>query len=176
MDQDVATDTVVTLDAVVTFTVSTPLFNGLDPAERAEVARIMEVQRRTVGEAVFHEGEPGDAWYVVFEGRARVLKMTRGGEREIAVLERGACFGEIAILDGETRSATVRADGPLTVFCFRRARFQQLLDQGSLGAYKLVLEIARMLAQRHRRLTHQVAELSAKSGPGGQASQYQTSE
>jgi CRP/FNR family transcriptional regulator, cyclic AMP receptor protein len=184
-------DQPISLDTVVNFLVSTPLFDGLDPAERAEVVRIMEVRRLTDGEEVFHEGDPGDAWYVIFEGQARVLKEADTGAWEIRVMERGTCFGEMAILDREARSATVLAMGPLTAFRFRRQRFEQLLDQGSLGAYKLVLGMARMLSQRHRQLTQQLSELTshnepvaARAGaPGLQASdahtavaQYQISE
>jgi CRP/FNR family transcriptional regulator, cyclic AMP receptor protein len=152
-------DQTISLDTVVSFLVSTPFFDSLDPAERAEVVRIMEVQRLTDGEEVFHEGDPGDAWYVILEGEARVLKDAAGGARELAVLERGACFGEMAIIDGEGRSATVQARGPLTVFRFRRPRFDQLLDQGSLGAYKLILAMARMLSQRQRQITKDFLEL-----------------
>jgi len=174
MAQPHSSDTVVTLEAIVTFVVTTPLFEDLDPAERAEVVRIVEVQRLTDGEDVFHEGDPGDAWFVIFDGNARVLKQTGSEYREIATLERGACFGEIAMLDSQARSATVRADGPLTVLRFRRSRFEELLEQGSLGAYKLVLSIARVLSQRHRRLTQQVAQLSPANA--GSTSRFQISE
>jgi len=150
-------DQPISLDTVVSLLVATPLFSSLDAAERAEVARIMEVQRLTDGEAVFHEGDSGDAWYVIYEGRAEVLR----GDWQIRTLDAGAAFGELAILDGQVRSATIRAHGPLTVFRFRRSRFEQLLDNGSLGAYKLVLAMARMLAGHHRELTQRLAEVSA---------------
>lgn len=166
-------DQTISLDTVVAFLVSIPFFDKLDPAERAEVVRIMEVQRLTDGEEVFHEGDPGDAWYVILEGEARVLKDTDGGEKELAVLKRGACVGEMAILDGEGRSATVQAIGPLTLLSFRRSRFEQLLELGSLGAYKLILAMARMLSQRHRRLTARLSKLASK---GDSIAEYQISE
>lgn len=149
----------ISLEGVVSFLVSTPLFDALDPAERADVVRIMEVKQLREGEKVFEEGDPGDAWYVISEGTARVLKKGDAGTREIAMLKRGECFGEIAILDGAARSATVEAASALTLFRFRRARFEDLLDQGSLGAYKLVVAMARVLSQRQRELTRQLAEL-----------------
>ena len=158
-------DQPISLETVVSFLVATPLFDGLDAAERAEVVRIMEVERLTDGEAVFQEGDPGDAWYVIFEGRASVMKSAADGAWKIRVMERGECFGEMAILDGHPRSATVRADGPLTVFRFRRTRFDQLLEQGSLGAYKLVLGMARMLSQRHRELTHALSNATSGREP-----------
>jgi CRP-like cAMP-binding protein len=159
----------ISLESVVGFLVSTPLFDGLDPAERADVVRIMEVKRLREGEKVFQEGDPGDAWYVISEGTARVVKEGAGGAREIARLTRGECFGEMAILDGSARSATVEASGDLTLFRFRRARFEDLLEQGSLGAYKLVVAMARVLSQRQRELTRQLAELTeqkADRAPG----------
>jgi CRP/FNR family transcriptional regulator, cyclic AMP receptor protein len=163
----------ISLDTIVGFLVSTPFFDRLDPAERAEVVRIMEVQRLTDGEEVFHEGDAGDAWCVILEGEARVLKDAEGGMKELAVLKRGACVGEMAILDGEGRSATVKAVGPLTLLRFRRSRFEQLLNLGSLGAYKLVLAMARMLSQRHRRLTARLSTLASK---GDSIAEYQISE
>lgn len=167
---------VISLDTVISFLVSTPFFDTLDPAERAEVVRIMEVQRLTDGEEVFHQGDPGDAWYVILEGEARVLHDAGDGSaQELAVLKRGACFGEMAILDREGRAATVQAIGPLTVFRFRRSRFEQLLDQGSLGAYKLVLAMARTLSQRLRRLNTQISELMSQgelaAGADGRSSE-----
>lgn len=149
----------ISLDDVVGFLVAIPLFSGLDPAERADVVRILEITRLRKGETVFQERDAGDAWYVISEGTATVIKRSEGGDREIARLGRGECFGEMAILDGSARSATVTAASDLTLFRFRRARFEDLLDQGSLGAYKLVLAMARTLSQRQRDLTRQVAEM-----------------
>src|SRR4051812_25910943 len=110
----------ISLESVINFLVATPLFQELDAAERGDVARIMEVQRLTQGEEVFREGDDGDAWYVVFEGTANVVKNSPSGATQIAALGPGSCFGEMAILDGMARSATIVADGALTVFRFRR--------------------------------------------------------
>jgi len=153
-------DQPLSFETVISFLVATPLFDGLDAAERAEVVRIMEVQRFRNDQEIFHEGDTGDAWYVIFEGRAEVVKERQaGGSTRIALLRAGSCFGEMAILDGQPRSATVRAAGPLTLFRFARSRFDDLLDQGSLGAFKLVASMARTLSQRQRQLTQHVSEL-----------------
>jgi CRP/FNR family transcriptional regulator, cyclic AMP receptor protein len=106
-------DPSISLDTVIGFLVATPLFDRLDAAERAEVVRIMDVQRLAKGEEVFHEGDAGDAWYVIFDGRVEVTKEMPSGQTRIAVLRGGTCFGEMAILDGLARSATVRALEPL---------------------------------------------------------------
>jgi CRP/FNR family cyclic AMP-dependent transcriptional regulator len=155
-------DQLISLDAVIGFLVATPLFNALDAHERAEVVGIMEVEHYDAGADVFHEGDSGDAWYVIFEGRATVVKDTSSGSDTIATLRAGSCFGEMAILDGNARSATIRAEDPLTVFRFSRVRFDELLDEGSLGAYKLVAAMARTLSQRQRQLTRHMANLMEK--------------
>jgi CRP-like cAMP-binding protein len=161
-------DQPISLDKVIGFLDATPLFSDLDAAERGEVVRIMEVQRLQKGEQIFREGDAGDAWYVIFEGKARVLKDSGGAPTAIATLGPGDAFGEMAILDGLARSASVEAAGPLTMFRFRRERFQELLDQGSLGAFKLVAGMARTLSRRQRQLTEHLSELmeSSKGGRG----------
>jgi CRP-like cAMP-binding protein len=156
-------DQSISLESVVAFLMSVPLFERLDSAELAEITRIMEVRRLIEGEEVFHEGEAGDAWYVVYQGQVQVLEEAEGHLREIAAIGRGGAFGEMATLDRGPRSATVRAREPLTLFRFREARFSELLDEGSLAAYKLVLAMARMLSLRHRELTRQLSESPSRT-------------
>jgi CRP-like cAMP-binding protein len=158
----------ISLDDVVTFLVTSPLFADLDAVERSEVVRILEIQRLQQGEEMFQEGDDGDSWYVIYEGQVEVVTgSASGAEHRLAVLEAGSSFGEMAMLDRSPRSATVRALGPLTVFRFRRPRFEELLADGSLGAYKLVLTMAREMSGRLRRLTGQVSELMGKTQSGG---------
>jgi len=160
-------DQPISLDAVIAFLVASPLFRDLDAEERADVVRIMEIQRLQKGEEVFHEGDAGDSWYVIYEGQVEVTTASSSGdERPLSVLDTGSGFGEMAMLDGSPRSATVRATGPLTLFRFRRPRFDELLGDGSLGAYKLVLAMAKEMSLRLRRLTRQVAERMGNSSSG----------
>ncbi len=173
-------DQPISLDAVIAFLVASPLFRDLDAEERADVVRIMEIQRLQNGEEVFHEGDPGDSWYVIYEGQVEVVTSTSSGaERPLSALDVGAGFGEMAMLDGSPRSATVRATAPLTLFRFRRPGMEELLEDGSLGAYKLVLAMAKEMSRRLRRLTHQVAEQPAAEQPAQVSeliAEYQVSE
>ena len=158
MDKDL------TLERVIGFLLETPLFDALDPAELSEIVHIMQVQGFRDGQSVFREGDEGDAWYVLFKGQTLVTKeVPFGPSRQLARLEPHACFGEMAILDGSARSALVRASGDVTVFRFPRIPFQRLLDEGNLGAYKLVLAMARILCQRQRDLTQRITEMAEES-------------
>lgn len=121
----------------------------------------MQVQVIEPGQWIFREGDAGDAWYVVYDGEVEVVK--RPGDRVIAVLGTRACFGEMAILDGSPRSASVRSTGPTTVFRFPRTSFTRLISDGNLAAYKLVHQMALVLVSRQRRTTSRLADALAGS-------------
>ena len=64
------------------------------------------------GEVVFHQGDAGEAFYVILSGRAQAIRYHEDGRDEIlAVMEEGSCFGERALLKDEPRFASVRAHG-----------------------------------------------------------------
>jgi CRP/FNR family transcriptional regulator, cyclic AMP receptor protein len=152
-------DTQVTLEQVIRFLLETPLFEDLEPSELAEVVGIMQFQRLREGQRVFSEGDDGEAWFVIFDGSATVTKVSSfGPDRTIAVLEQRAIFGEMAVLDDSSRSASVTAREETTLFKFPRGPFQELLEADSLAAYKLVHAMARVLCQRQRQITQQLSD------------------
>ena len=75
--------------------------------------RQLEIEGDGVGKNLVGQGEPGHSAFVVCEGRVRVS--LDPGDVELAVLERGACFGEMSLLTGDPRTASVRALGDCTV-------------------------------------------------------------
>jgi len=151
--------TTITLEQIINFLLEAPMFGDLNPTELSEVVHIMQVQRLRSGQYVFREGDVGDAWYVLFEGEVEVVKDTGFGNRTVAVLGPRACFGEMAILDGSTRSATIMARSACTAFRFPRAEFAELLANGNLSAYKLVHQMALVLVARQRQTTSRLVEL-----------------
>jgi CRP-like cAMP-binding protein len=155
-----------TLEQIVTFLLDAPMFGDLDEEELSQIVQIMQVQHLDPGQSVFEEGDPGDAWYLLYEGEVEVVKSTSDGPRAIAILGRRACFGEMAILDGSPRSASVRATQPITVMRFPRSDFTELLLKGTLAAYKLVHQIALVLVSRQRRTTSRLVELMTADDPG----------
>ena len=150
----------ITLEKIIHFLLEAPMFGDLDPAELSQIVHIMQVQTLRPGQVVFREGDAGDAWYVLYTGEAEVLKGA-GTEEEkvIAHLNPRACFGEMAILDGSTRSATVRATVQATAFRFPRAAFNELLKDNNLVAYKLVYQMALVLVGRQRQTTSRLVGL-----------------
>ena len=151
--------TAVTRERMITFLLETPMFENLDPLELVEILHIVEVQLFQAGELVFKEGDPGDAWYVLYKGKTEVIKASNGDEKLISTLGPGACFGEIAILDGLPRSATVRACENSVVFRVPRSAFDALIDNDELVAYKLLYHMAILLAHRQRSVTSRLSKL-----------------
>ncbi len=149
----------ITLEQIILFLLETPMFECLSAGELSEIVHIMQVRRLRDGQALFHEGEEGDGWYVVFEGKVVVTRSEEVGPvREIAELGPRACVGEMAVLDGCPRSATVAARGEATVFRFPRYEFEGLLTDDNLAAYRLVHEMAKVLCQRQRKVTNELSE------------------
>lgn len=82
------------------------------------------------GEILFRAGDPGDALYIVANGRVEVLQAPQAdtsGERPIAELEEGKAFGEMALLSGAPRTATVRAETDVELVKIEKEDFDRLL-------------------------------------------------
>ena len=153
--------TSINLEAVIGFLLETDIFSLLTSTELSEVTTILEFQRFAAGEVIFSEGDVGDAWYVLYEGTLSVSKhIPFKKDSKVANLTAPAVFGEMAILSSLPRSATIIAKENVVVMRFARRKFERLLEEGKLGAYKLALGMGTVLSDRHRTLTEQVARLS----------------
>jgi CRP-like cAMP-binding protein len=124
-----------------------PLFEGLAPLEIAQLLRITEDVSARKGDFVVRQGTQGDGFYVIGAGKFEVLK-TGKKEEVLARLEQLSSFGEMSLVTDEPRSASILCieDGRLKKF--PKTRFRDLLDEGSLPAFKVVRNMCRLLARR----------------------------
>jgi CRP-like cAMP-binding protein len=107
-----------------------PLFSKLGRRDLHRLAECSQIVRYAPGEPIVLEGFSAEAFFVLFTGQALVK---RHDGREV-LLGRGQFFGELGLIDGASRSASVVADGPVTAFKVRREGFLRLLDtQPSVG-------------------------------------------
>lgn len=118
-----------------------PLFAALGKRHLRKVAGISRIVRFENETAIVRSGEPGDAFYVLVDGLVRVSR--RG--LPALTLGQGSFFGEIALLDGGPRAATVTANGPVTCLVVGRTRFLKLLRSEPALAVAMVEELARRL-------------------------------
>jgi CRP-like cAMP-binding protein len=102
-----------------------PLFGALNKRHLRRVLRLAELKRYKAGETVVRVGARGDAFHVVLDGRARVETASGHGH----ALEPGDHFGELALLDGAPRAATVTATAELTTLRIGRSAFVKLLRE-----------------------------------------------
>jgi CRP/FNR family transcriptional regulator/CRP/FNR family cyclic AMP-dependent transcriptional regulator len=139
------------------------LFRDMDETALAEVAGLLRHRRFRRHEVIFHAGDPGDALFIVVSGSLKiVLPSPEGNEAIIATLRPGDFFGELAVLDGEPRSATAVALEPTELEALARAPFLELVDTQP----ELRLALLTGLVGELRRLTRHVEELHFLALPG----------
>jgi CRP-like cAMP-binding protein len=81
------------------------------------------------GEVVLRQGDPGDSLYVVRAGSVAVQVGAPGTRREVATLTGGQFFGEMSLMTGESRSATVVAKSDCECYIVDKAAFKEILDE-----------------------------------------------
>jgi CRP-like cAMP-binding protein len=118
-----------------------PLLSSCSRRELSVLAGIVTEHHYKRGEVVFEKGDPADGLHLVVEGTARV----KIGNRTRRRLEEGSFFGELALLDGEPRSATVVADSKLTTLLLPRWSFNAVLRSQPRMAVKMLKEVGHRL-------------------------------
>lgn len=119
-----------------------PFFRGLSADELVPVATIAARVAFPEGHVIFRQTDEGDRIYVISEG---VVDVLRDDER-IATLGQGECFGEMALLDRTTRSATIVATSDVAMLTIARDDFLDLLD-----VYPAIARmVAKLLTERLR--------------------------
>jgi len=118
-----------------------PLFDGLSRRDLKHVQDLVKQVRYMEGASVVKEGAPGDSFYVILEGQAKVVR----GKRAVARLVPGDFFGEISLLDRGPRTASVVSETPMTMLEVKQSRFQRMLEQQPAVALKVMERLAARL-------------------------------
>jgi CRP/FNR family cyclic AMP-dependent transcriptional regulator len=133
---------------------SLPMFQDLEPKEVDLLARFVKPCRVKEDSVIFQEGEEGDFMGLIVEGMAELSKENSGHAWvKVAAEGRGRLVGEMALIDGEPRSATARFVKSGTVLLLTRESFNRILSQHPQLGVAILLRLCRMLSQRLRRTT-----------------------
>lgn len=126
---------------------SVPIFAGLDPASADALERHCETRGYPEGAVVVSAEEPGDALYVLVEGKVKVVLHGESGREVIlSIFSRpGDVFGEMSLLDDAPRSATVMAARHSTLLVLSRADFRAHVDRHPTIALQVLTELSRRL-------------------------------
>ena len=125
-----------------------PFLARLAREDVAELARRGRTRRYSRGEAIVRQGEHDTSLHVVVAGSVRVsIASEAGDELTVARLGAGETLGELALLDGRERSATVTAEGGVETFEVTREAFTAWLRERPSAAFELLATLSRRLRQ-----------------------------
>jgi predicted acylesterase/phospholipase RssA/CRP-like cAMP-binding protein len=132
---------------VASILASSRLFSGLEPNTLEELARAVEHVRVPGGAALFYQGASADCLYIVASGRLRAsVVQADGNERALGEVGHGDAVGEMAILTGEARSATVRALRDSDVLRIDAGAFNRLIARDAA----MMMQVSKVIVDRYR--------------------------
>jgi CRP/FNR family transcriptional regulator, cyclic AMP receptor protein len=97
------------------------------------------------GKEIFHEGDHGDRMYIIQQGHVRITKSIDGREYELAVLEKGDFFGEMALVSRIERTATATAVDTVCLLSFDRPGFHGMIEKNAKIALNVIDKLCRRL-------------------------------
>jgi hemolysin D len=121
------------------------------------------------GDWIFREGETGGYAYVLVSGDVEIVKSTAQGERVLVTVEKGALFGEMAIIDQGLRSAGARAASPVEVTEVDSQAFVNYISKNPSMAFNLMRRLSTNLRETNRQLTDLIAVNSASAAQSSDA-------
>ena len=145
------------LNEEVEVLLSVPLFAKIEPSKLKLLAFTSERLTFPAGQELFHQGDPGDAAYIILDGQADVVVDTPHGELSVAKVGMNDFVGEIAILIDVPRTATIRAETELTTLAITKDLFFRLISEFP----DMSVEILRALAHRLEATTAQLRETNS---------------
>ncbi|HKP15938.1 MAG TPA: Crp/Fnr family transcriptional regulator [Gemmatimonadaceae bacterium] len=135
------------------FLASVPMFSGLQRDELLKFAELTRERTYPKGSVILFQGDPGDSLYVLRQGRAKVVLIGEDGREVIlGVLEPGAHFGELALIDDQPRSAHVIAMEDSQLLILRREDFRRRVEANPSVAWALLTELSRRLRRADQKI------------------------
>ncbi|MBS0221522.1 MAG: Crp/Fnr family transcriptional regulator [Proteobacteria bacterium] len=138
-----------------------PLFGKVEPAKLKLIAFTGERMNYAAGQELFHQGDVGDAMYVILAGSADVLLETPNGQIRVAELKKNSFVGDIAILSDVPRTATIKAREPLTTLKISKDMFYRLVAEFPQMAIEMMRELAHRLEDTNQKLRDATATKAA---------------
>jgi CRP/FNR family transcriptional regulator len=141
---------------------SSGLFQGLPERDIDEIMAIVVEKKYQRGQNIFFEGDPGNGFYMVSEGKVKIFKMSLGGKEQILhIFGEGEPFGEVPVFHGQPFPASAEALVKSSVLFFPRQKFVELVERNP----SIALNMLAVLSMRLRRFTSQIENLSLKEVP-----------
>jgi CRP/FNR family cyclic AMP-dependent transcriptional regulator len=145
------------------------LFEDLEEDEIQQVLNHTSLREFPVGAAIINEGEPGDSLFIMQEGEVEITKqltlvLDEDTPKERVMIrlkaENGVYFGEMALLENETRSATVTALTDCSLLELHQKDFLDLVEQKPAMGVKMLMRLAQILSRHLRKTNQDVVKLT----------------
>lgn len=133
-----------------------PIFKELNAEDTTVLSKFLFPKDLAIGGLVCKEGQHGSFLSFVSKGELEIVKKLDGKEVTISTISEGDSLGEMALIDGLTRSATVKACKPSTILILRRDDFNNLLAEHPEVGIKILKGIARLLSLNLRKASAQI--------------------
>jgi CRP/FNR family transcriptional regulator/CRP/FNR family cyclic AMP-dependent transcriptional regulator len=145
------------------FLKQTALFANINEADLRTIAQNIVPRRYQQGDIIFHEGDPGHSLYLVKSGQVRIfINGIDGSETSVILFGKpGDIFGELAVIDGLTRSASAVALGKTVLYTMSRENFREQMRL----CPQLALNFMKVLSQRVRYNTRQMDSFATQAVP-----------
>lgn len=138
---------------------ATQMFRDLEWHDIEALSDYMQAYEASEGSTLFREGENGTYLCLIIKGKVDVYKEDHNDRRKIvATIGSGKTLGEMAIIDGEPRSATAVMVEPTILAILTETNFLRLVSEKPALATKILLKVARLLSQRLRRTSGQLVD------------------
>jgi CRP-like cAMP-binding protein len=129
------------------------IFRGLSLTQLESLAQISEEKKYRGGETVFAEHSTGDEVYIIKKGKV-CIELGLKGKPNTATIQKlsvGQIFGELALVDRRSRSATAMCENDCEIITIGRDKLDKLFEQDSRLGYTVMRNLAQLLAERLRR-------------------------
>lgn len=134
------------------------VFNFLEDKDYKIISKYMFPHDYEEGSFVFKEGAHGGYMFFIVEGEVEVIKQFDNKKHTIAKLSQGRSVGEMSLIDGSPRSATVRATSTLKLIVLKREDFKKLNEEEPAIANKILMGIATLLSLNLRETNDRFTE------------------
>ena len=138
-----------------------PILSKIEPAKLKLLAFTSERVNYAEGQELCHQGDQGDAMYVILGGVADVLIDTPGGPLQVAQLKKNGFFGETAILCDAPRNATIKASESLLTLKIKKDMFYKLVSEFPAVAIEMMRELAHRVEDTNQKLRDATANKAA---------------
>jgi len=143
------------------FLVNVPLLSNLDDDELSQLSYLCSIKDYDKGQVIFYEFDKGTCFYIIVSGTVKISILSKDGREHIlGTLKETDFFGELALIDGESRSTTIIAMEKVETICIGREDFINLLRNNPDITYKIMLHLCERIRCTDRH-TGNLAFLSA---------------